>query len=58
VQEKLKKLNDSIGGKYGIPGVKLAMSYIGVNCGDCRLPLAPLSPKEKEEVKDIISSLK
>ena len=35
--------------------VKAAMRYIGYDCGDCRLPLTPLSPEHEKLLKRLLS---
>jgi 4-hydroxy-tetrahydrodipicolinate synthase len=35
--------------------VKAAMKYIGFDCGECRLPLTPLSPAHEIRLKRLLS---
>ncbi len=37
--------------------VKAAMKLLGYDCGNCRLPLTPMSPKNFEKLKKLLSGL-
>lgn len=41
----------------GVRGGKAIMKFIGINCGDCRLPLSPFSKSEYEEIERELVSL-
>lgn len=45
--------------KYGggVRGGKAIMNLIGIECGDCRLPITPFSDKEYQELKQDLASL-
>lgn len=45
--------------KYGggVRGGKAIMNLIGINCGQCRLPLTPLSKEEEENLKKDVETL-
>lgn len=38
------------------PAAKYAMTFLGVDCGDCRKPFAPLSDEAKARVKAVMDS--
>lgn len=46
--------------KYGggVRGGKAIMEIIGIPCGDCRLPLAPLSTEEKNTLRQDLDAIK
>ena len=45
--------------KYGggVRGGKAIMNLIGIDCGDCRLPITPFSEKEKEGIKEDLKKI-
>lgn len=51
LQEKANRVNRAIAGKYGVPGVKAAMTLAGFRGGMPRRPLLPLSPGQVEEMR-------
>lgn len=52
MHERLCALNNLLGGKYGIAGVKGAMDFLGYFGGDPRIPLLPLTDLELAELKN------
>lgn len=42
--------------RFGIPGLKKAMEWFGYYGGPCRAPLAPLSPRQVEELRGTFST--
>ena len=52
MHERLCTLNNVMGGKYGIAGVKGAMDFLGYFGGDPRIPLLPLTDLELTELKN------
>ena len=38
--------------------VKYALNYLGINCGECRLPLCELSDNLKKQISDLINKYK
>ena len=50
LQQAILRVNKEVSGAYGVAGVKAAMDFTGFCGGDPRLPLLPLSSKEKEDV--------
>lgn len=55
LQEKLKLPNDLVTAKYGIPGLKYAMSLFGYQGGVVREPLLELSQGGKQEIQQVFS---
>jgi 4-hydroxy-2-oxoglutarate aldolase len=53
-QERCRRLNDGISGRYGVPGVKAAMDLAGWRGGLPRRPLLPLVPEEVAELRDLL----
>ena len=51
LQEKILRINKAISGKYGVPGVKAAMSLAGLKGGIPRRPLLPLTEIQREELR-------
>lgn len=54
LQEKCRRLNDGISGRYGVPGVKAAMDLAGWKGGRPRRPLLPLTPAEVAALRDLL----
>jgi len=52
LQKRLIGPNTVITKKYGLPGLKAAMDYYGLDTGDLRAPLLELDKKEIEEVQN------
>jgi len=50
LQQAILRVNNEVSGAYGVAGVKAAMDFTGFYGGDPRLPLLPLSSKEKENI--------
>jgi 4-hydroxy-2-oxoglutarate aldolase len=51
MQEKANRVNRAIAGRYGVAGVKAAMSLAGFHAGIPRRPLLPLSSRQVEELR-------
>lgn len=51
LQERATRINNAIAGKYGVPGVKAAMTLAGFRGGIPRRPLLPLSIDQRVELK-------
>nr|KAF6303841.1 hypothetical protein mMyoMyo1_006397 [Myotis myotis] len=58
LEENLQKLqlrliepNTAVTRRFGIPGLKKAMDWLGYYGGPCRAPLQELSPEEEEELR-------
>lgn len=54
LQLKLLPLIDALFCEVNPIPVKAAMAYLGYDCGGCRLPLTPLSEKNREELGRIL----
>lgn len=52
LQERILRINKAISGKYGVPGVKAAMSLAGLRGGIPRRPLLPLTEIQCEELRE------
>ena len=50
LQERVSRINHSIAGGYGPPGVKAAMNLAGLRGGIPRRPLQPLTPAQVEKL--------
>jgi len=53
-QERCRRLNEAIAGKYGVPGVKAAMTMAGLRGGFPRRPLLSLTPGEVASLREIL----
>ena len=51
---KLYALNRAVSGSFGVAGVKYAMELGGLNGGDPRLPLLPLTEADKQSIRDAV----
>ncbi|HAK45739.1 MAG TPA: dihydrodipicolinate synthase family protein [Spirochaeta sp.] len=51
LNEKLVSLNKLVSGKYGVAGVKFAMSYAGFAGGNPRRPIKSLTEEQKKSVE-------
>jgi 4-hydroxy-2-oxoglutarate aldolase len=57
VQYRLMTLNQKVSGKYGVAGVKAAMDIAGFYGGPPRSPLPPLTPEERQKLRqDLLAS--
>jgi 4-hydroxy-2-oxoglutarate aldolase len=57
VQYRLMTLNQKVSGKYGVAGVKAAMDIAGFYGGAPRSPLPPLTPEERQKLReDLLAS--
>jgi 4-hydroxy-2-oxoglutarate aldolase len=57
VQYRLMALNQKVSGKYGVAGVKAAMDIAGFYGGAPRSPLPPLTPEERQKLReDLLAS--
>lgn len=52
---KLIKINNKISGKYGVSGVKTAVSLMGLFGGEPRRPLKPLNINQVDEIKLLLT---
>nr|XP_021149543.1 4-hydroxy-2-oxoglutarate aldolase, mitochondrial isoform X2 [Columba livia] len=55
LQHRLIEPNTAVTRRFGIPGLKKAMEWFGYYGGPCRAPLAPLSPRQVEELRGTFS---
>jgi len=46
--------NTAVTRRWGVPGLKAAMEMLGLRGGPVRLPLLPLGPKERDELRSIL----
>ncbi|XP_008060723.1 4-hydroxy-2-oxoglutarate aldolase, mitochondrial isoform X1 [Carlito syrichta] len=51
LQHRLIEPNTSVTRRFGIPGLKKAMDWLGYYGGPCRAPLGELSPSEEEALR-------
>nr|KAF6303840.1 hypothetical protein mMyoMyo1_006397 [Myotis myotis] len=51
LQLRLIEPNTAVTRRFGIPGLKKAMDWLGYYGGPCRAPLQELSPEEEEELR-------
>ncbi len=51
LQQAILRVNREVSGKYGVAGVKAAMDFTGFSGGEPRLPLLPLSPTDRENIR-------
>jgi len=57
-QAEIVALNDFVTRQHGVPAVKAAMNLLGLSGGYPRRPLLPLSEKAKEELRNILKTVK
>jgi len=55
-QEWCRRLNESVSGRHGVPGVKAAMTLAGLRGGLPRRPLLPLAPEAIAALRQILLS--
>jgi 4-hydroxy-2-oxoglutarate aldolase len=55
IQLKLIDVNTAVTSGFGISGLKAAMEMIGMYGGPVRSPLLPLSGKQRESLKKILT---
>ncbi len=55
LQMTLIDSNNAVTGRWGIPGLKVAMDMIGLYGGDPRPPLMPLAEANREELRKILA---
>jgi 4-hydroxy-2-oxoglutarate aldolase len=53
-QEKASRVNHAISGKYGVSGVKAAMTLAGLHGGIPRRPLLPLTGAQVDELRAVL----
>jgi 4-hydroxy-2-oxoglutarate aldolase len=58
LQRRLAPLGRLLGSAYGVPGLKAALTLVGVDAGLPRLPLLPLSEPGIAALTDALNSLK
>lgn len=51
LQERARRINGAISGRYGVPGVKAAMTLAGLKGGIPRRPLFPLTEAQRDELR-------
>jgi 4-hydroxy-2-oxoglutarate aldolase len=51
LQERARRINSAISGRYGVPGVKAAMALAGLRGGIPRRPLLPLTKAQRDELR-------
>ncbi|KAM9285155.1 4-hydroxy-2-oxoglutarate aldolase, mitochondrial [Morus bassanus] len=56
LQHRLIEPNMAVTRRFGIPGLKKAMEWFGYYGGPCRVPLAPLSLPQVEELRGTFSA--
>lgn len=54
LQERVTRINQRISGRYGVSGVKAAMDLAGYRGGIPRRPLLPLTPEQREELRQAL----
>jgi dihydrodipicolinate synthase/N-acetylneuraminate lyase len=57
-QQRIITAAQRVAGGFGVPGVKYAMDLNGYYGGNARLPLLPLTQKEKDEIAQLMRDLK
>ena len=55
LQMKYKPLIDALFSEVNPIPVKAAMKYIGYDCGNCRMPLTPVSAELAKKLKAILT---
>nr|XP_028586395.1 4-hydroxy-2-oxoglutarate aldolase, mitochondrial isoform X2 [Podarcis muralis] len=56
LQHRLIEPNIAVTSKFGVPGLKQAMEWFGLNGGFCRSPLLPLSEAQVRELRQDFTS--
>ena len=56
IQEIIGPVHKKIVGSMGVPGVKVAMDFIGLQGGNPRLPLKPLPDRSRDEILEVLES--
>jgi 4-hydroxy-2-oxoglutarate aldolase len=56
LQERVGPLHTGIVGSFGVPGVKLALDFMGLRGGPPRPPLSPLGDRERTEVRELLDA--
>lgn len=56
LQFRMLAPNAAVTGRFGIPGLKVALDYVGMNGGAPRPPLLQLSEKDAQEVRKVIDA--
>ncbi len=51
LQCAILRINREVSGSYGVAGVKAVMDFTGFSGGDPRLPLLPLSSRQRENIR-------
>ena len=51
LQERARRINRAISGRYGVPGVKAAMALAGLKGGIPRRPLLPLTEAQRDALR-------
>jgi 4-hydroxy-2-oxoglutarate aldolase len=56
IQERLAPLHRGVVAKFGVPGVKAALDFLGLAGGPTRAPILPLKEKERELVRAAVAA--
>jgi 4-hydroxy-2-oxoglutarate aldolase len=56
LQLRMLAPNAAVTGRFGIPGLKVALDYVGMAGGTPRPPLMPLPEKDAHEVRRVIDA--
>ena len=56
LQLKMLAPNAAVTTKHGIPGLKVAMEYVGLTAGPPRAPLRPLNEREADDVRQTMAA--
>ncbi|MBZ5586169.1 MAG: dihydrodipicolinate synthase family protein, partial [Acidobacteriia bacterium] len=56
LQERVARINNTIAGPYGPPGVKAAMDLAGFKGGIPRRPLLPLNGAQVAELREMLKT--
>ena len=57
LQRRLTPLAGLVTSRYGIPGLKAALSLLGFRAGEPRLPLQPIRPEAIDEIRVVLDRL-
>jgi 4-hydroxy-2-oxoglutarate aldolase len=57
-QQRIVQASLTVGGEFGVPGIKYAMDLNGYYGGPSRLPLLPLSAEQKAEVERLMTDIR
>ena len=57
LQRRLTPLAGLVTSRYGVPGLKAALSLLGFRAGEPRLPLQPIRPEAIDEIRVVLDRL-